>query len=63
MELATIEHDPEKPAADLIRGGNWFSEKTMLTKKPERQSIRLSNHALGCRGGLDFDEEMRTVES
>jgi len=24
------EHDPEKPAPDLIRGGNRFSEKIML---------------------------------
>jgi hypothetical protein len=27
------EHDPEKPAPDLIRGGNRFSEKIMLKQK------------------------------
>ena len=25
-----LEHDPEKPAPDLIRGGYRFSEKIML---------------------------------
>ena len=27
---AFLEHDPEKPAPDLIRGGYRFSEKIML---------------------------------
>jgi hypothetical protein len=29
-----LEHDPEKPAPDLIRVGNRFSEKIMLKQKP-----------------------------
>jgi hypothetical protein len=28
-----LEHDPEKPAADLIRGGNRFSENIMRKQK------------------------------
>jgi hypothetical protein len=31
-----LEHDPGKPAPDVIRGGNRFSEKIMLTKKLEQ---------------------------
>jgi hypothetical protein len=35
-----IEHDLEKPAPDLIRGGNRFSEKIML-----KQKVRLPTNA------------------
>jgi hypothetical protein len=28
-----LEHDPEKPAPDVIRGGNRFSNKIMLNRK------------------------------
>jgi hypothetical protein len=38
--------DPEKPAPDLIRGGNRLSEKIMLAKKLERQSIQSEAIAL-----------------
>jgi hypothetical protein len=34
------------PAPDLIRGGNWCSERTMVTKKLERQSIQSEAMAL-----------------
>jgi hypothetical protein len=30
LSYTLSEHDPEKPAPDLIRGGNRFSEKIML---------------------------------
>src|SRR5262249_1020926 len=40
--LCQLQHDPEKPAPDLIRGGSRFSEKIMLEQK--------------SRSGWRFDE-------
>jgi hypothetical protein len=34
--IGVLQHDPEKPAPDLIRGGNRFSEKIMLNQEAKR---------------------------
>jgi len=31
---------PKKPAPDLIRGENWFSEKIMLNQRINARSLR-----------------------
>src|SRR5262249_37023166 len=48
---ALIEHDPKKPAPDLIRGGHRFSEKIMLERqRPARLLPVTLDPPLGMKG-------------
>ena len=49
-----LEHDPEKPAPDVSRGGYRFSEKIMPTSNLERDDdSKKSHHAPVERRGAD----------
>src|SRR5215831_9302639 len=46
------EHDPEKPAPDLVRGGHWFSEKIILQRE-----LVPSRHAADAPPGFERQPE------